>query len=85
MAASPASGSSSEHEMFNPSYGLSEYPAHDNYTLQINLVSGVNPGHLDYFKFIGRVLGLAAFYHRFLNAYFVTDFYKSTRRLTEGP
>jgi E3 ubiquitin-protein ligase NEDD4 len=31
------------HEMFNPSYGLFEYSAHDNYTLQINLTSGVNP------------------------------------------
>jgi E3 ubiquitin-protein ligase NEDD4 len=59
------------HEMFNPSYGLFEYSAHDNYTLQINPASGVNPEHLDYFKFIGRVLGLAVFHHRFLDAYFV--------------
>ena len=36
------------HEMFNPSYGLFEYSAHDNYTLQINPASGVNPEHLDY-------------------------------------
>ena len=42
------------HEMFNPSYGLSVYSAYDNYTLQINPASGVNPEHLDYFKFIGR-------------------------------
>ncbi|KAI9508971.1 hypothetical protein F5148DRAFT_822211 [Russula earlei] len=64
------------HEMFNPSYGLFEYSAHDNYTLQINPASGVNPEHLDYFKFIGRVLGLAIFHHRFLDAYFVPGFYK---------
>ncbi|KAH8977835.1 HECT-domain-containing protein [Lactarius akahatsu] len=64
------------HEMFNPSYGLFEYSAHDNYTLQINPASGVNPEHLDYFKFIGRVLGLAVFHHRFLDAYFVPSFYK---------
>ena len=64
------------HEMFNPSYGLFEYSAHDNYTLQINPASGVNPEHLDYFKFIGRVLGLAVFHHRFLDAYFVPGFYK---------
>lgn len=62
--------------MFNPSYGLFEYSAHDNYTLQINPASGVNPEHLDYFKFIGRVLGLAVFHHRFLDAYFVPGFYK---------
>ena len=64
------------HEMFNPSYGLFEYSAHDNYTLQINPASGVNAEHLDYFKFIGRVLGLAIFHNRFLDAYFVPGFYK---------
>ncbi|KAI9430170.1 hypothetical protein BJY52DRAFT_1219356 [Lactarius psammicola] len=46
------------HEMFNASYGLFQYSAHDN-TLQINRASGVNPEHLDYFKFIGHVLGPA--------------------------
>ncbi|VDB98127.1 unnamed protein product [Peniophora sp. CBMAI 1063] len=64
------------HEMFNPSYGLFEYSAHDNYTLQINPASGINPEHLDYFKFIGRCLGLAIFHHRFLDAYFVPSIYK---------
>ena len=63
-------------EIFNPSYGLFEYSAHDNYTLQINPASGVNPEHLDCFKFIGRVVGLAVFHHRFLHAYFVPGFYK---------
>ena len=64
------------HKMFNPGYGLFEYSAHDNYTLQINPASGVNPEHLDYFKFIGHVLGLAVLHHRFLDAYFVARFYK---------
>ncbi len=64
------------YEMFNPSYGLFEYSAHDNYTLQINHALGANPEHLDYVKFIGRIFGLAAFHHRFLNAYFVPGFYK---------
>ncbi len=38
---------------------------------------GLEPGvpRLSYFKFIGRVLGLTVFHHRFLNAYFV-GFYK---------
>jgi E3 ubiquitin-protein ligase NEDD4 len=31
----------------------------------------VNPEHLDFFKLIGRVLSLAVFHHRFLNAYSV--------------
>ncbi|CAD6577622.1 MAG: E3 ubiquitin-protein ligase pub1 [Cyphobasidiales sp. Tagirdzhanova-0007] len=64
------------HEMFNPFYCLFEYSAHDNYTLQINPHSGINPEHLNYFKFIGRVLGLAIFHRRFLDAYFITSFYK---------
>ncbi|KAF8201515.1 hypothetical protein BJ912DRAFT_945571 [Pholiota molesta] len=50
------------HEMFNPFYCLFEYSAHDNYTLQINPASGVNPEHLNYFKFIGRCLGLGIFH-----------------------
>ena len=64
------------HEMFNPFYCLFEYSAHDNYTLQINPHSDVNPEHLRYFKFIGRVVGLAVFHQRFLDAFFVTAFYK---------
>jgi E3 ubiquitin-protein ligase NEDD4 len=64
------------HEIFNPSYGLFEYSTHDNYTLQINPASAVNPDHLSYFKFIGRCLGLAIFHRRFLDAYFVPSFYK---------
>ncbi|KAI9144726.1 hypothetical protein BKA69DRAFT_1122162 [Paraphysoderma sedebokerense] len=64
------------HEMFNPFYCLFEYSAHDNYTLQINPNSGVNPDHLNYFRFIGRVVGLSVFHRRFLDAFFVTAFYK---------
>ncbi|KAJ3411384.1 hypothetical protein HDV05_002309 [Chytridiales sp. JEL 0842] len=63
-------------EMFNPFYCLFEYSAHDNYTLQINPHSGINPEHLNYFKFIGRVVGLGIFHQRFLDAFFVTAFYK---------
>ncbi|KAG1746008.1 uncharacterized protein EDB91DRAFT_1080235 [Suillus paluster] len=64
------------HEIFDPSYGLFQYSAHDNYTLQMNWMSGINPEHLTYFKFIGRCLGLAIFHRRFLDAYFVPSFYK---------
>ncbi|KAL7754326.1 hypothetical protein RI367_000307 [Sorochytrium milnesiophthora] len=65
------------HEMFNPFYCLFEYSAHDNYTLQINPNSAVNPEHLNYFKFIGRVVGLSIFHRRFLDAFFVAAFYKA--------
>lgn len=64
------------HEMFNPVYCLFEYSAHDNYTLQINPRSNVNPEHLSYFKFIGRVAGLAVFHQRFLDSFFIPAFYK---------
>ncbi|KAI9450940.1 hypothetical protein BJY52DRAFT_137256 [Lactarius psammicola] len=66
MAASPASGSSSS--WFNASYGLFVYSAYDNYTLQINRAPGVSSEHLDYFKFVVHVLGLAVFRYQLLNA-----------------
>jgi E3 ubiquitin-protein ligase NEDD4 len=53
-----------------------EYLAHDNNVLQINPASGVNPEHLNYFKFIGRVLGLGIFHRCFLDAYFIVSFHK---------
>ncbi|RPA91244.1 HECT-domain-containing protein [Choiromyces venosus 120613-1] len=68
------------HEMFNPFYCLFEYSAHDNYTLQINPHSGINPEHLNYFRFIGRVVGLAIFHRRFLDAFFIGAFYKMILR-----
>lgn len=68
------------HEMFNPFYCLFEYSAIDNYTLQINPHSGINPEHLVYFKFIGRVVGLAIFHRRFLDAFFIGAFYKMILR-----
>lgn len=66
--------------MFNPFYCLFEYSAHDNYTLQINPHSGINPEHLNYFRFIGRVVGLAIFHRRFLDAFFIGAFYKMILR-----
>ena len=65
------------HEIFNPFYGLFTYSSHDNYTLQINPHSGIiNPDHLDYFHFVGRIVGLAIFHQRFLDAFFIQPFYK---------
>lgn len=68
------------HDMFNPFYCLFEYLSHDNYTLQINPNSAVNPEHLNYFKFIGRVVGLGVFHRRFLDAFFVGALYKMMLR-----
>ncbi|XP_014289264.1 E3 ubiquitin-protein ligase Nedd-4 isoform X1 [Halyomorpha halys] len=64
-------------EMFNPYYGLFEYSAMDNYTLQINPISGLcNEEHLNYFKFIGRIAGLAVYHGKLLDAFFIRPFYK---------
>ncbi|XP_015371652.1 PREDICTED: E3 ubiquitin-protein ligase Nedd-4 isoform X2 [Diuraphis noxia] len=64
-------------EMFNPYYGLFEYSAMDNYTLQINAMSGLcNEEHLHYFKFIGTVAGMAVYHGKLLDAFFIRPFYK---------
>ena len=44
--------------------------------LWINPTSGVNPKHFNYFKFIGRVLGLGIFHRHFLDAYLIGSFHK---------
>lgn len=64
-------------EVFNPYYGLFEYSASDNYTLQINPNSGLcNEEHLSYFKFIGRLAGMAVYHGKLLDAFFIRPFYK---------
>ena len=64
-------------EMFNPYYGLFEYSAMDNYTLQINPYSGLcNDDHLKYFTFIGRIAGMAIYHGKLLDAFFIRPFYK---------
>lgn len=40
----------------------------DNYTLQINPISGLcNEEHLNYFKFIGRIAGMAVYHGKLLD------------------
>lgn len=38
--------------------------------------SHINPEHLDYFRFVGRAVGLAVFHRRFIDAHFSTSLYK---------
>ncbi|XP_060521947.1 E3 ubiquitin-protein ligase SMURF2 [Cylas formicarius] len=63
-------------EMLNPQYGLFQYSRDDHYTLQINPDSSVNPEHLSYFHFVGRVLGIAVFHNHQLEGGFTLPFYK---------
>ena len=63
-------------QLFNPYYGLFEYSATDNYTLQINPNSGIcNEDHLMWFKFIGRIAGMAVFHKKLINGFFIRPFY----------
>ncbi|XP_058828443.1 E3 ubiquitin-protein ligase SMURF2 [Topomyia yanbarensis] len=63
-------------EMLNPQYGLFQYSGDDRYSLQINQDSGINPDHLSYFHFVGRVLGIAVFHNHVLDGGFTLPFYK---------
>jgi len=48
------------HEILNPMYCLFEYASNNNYCLQINSKSGINPDHLKYFKFVGRIIAMVS-------------------------
>ncbi|CAH1112298.1 unnamed protein product [Psylliodes chrysocephalus] len=63
-------------EMLNPQYGLFQYSRDNHYTLQINPDSSVNPEHLSYFHFVGRILGIAVFHNHQLEGGFTLPFYK---------
>eukprot|EP00111_Clytia_hemisphaerica_P022419 TCONS_00065893-protein len=71
-------------EMFNPQYGLFKNSKDAQYTLEINPDSGVNPEHLSFFHFVGRVVGLAVFHGHYLDGGFTLPFYKQLlgKRLT---
>lgn len=42
----------------------------------LTALTGVNPDHLSYFHFVGRVLGIAVFHGHCLDGGFTTPFYK---------
>ncbi|UZJ54316.1 hypothetical protein CBS101457_003636 [Exobasidium rhododendri] len=62
--------------MFNPDYALFAPCAADRTTYQPNRASAINPDHLAFFKFVGRVIGKAIYDGRLLDAYFTRSFYK---------
>uniref|UniRef100_A0A674BAY3 E3 ubiquitin-protein ligase n=1 Tax=Salmo trutta TaxID=8032 RepID=A0A674BAY3_SALTR len=64
------------HEVLNPMYCLFEYAGKDNYCLQINPASYINPDHLKYFKFIGRFIAMSLFHGKFIDTGFSLPFYK---------
>uniref|UniRef100_A0A671LJ38 E3 ubiquitin-protein ligase n=1 Tax=Sinocyclocheilus anshuiensis TaxID=1608454 RepID=A0A671LJ38_9TELE len=65
------------HEVLNPMYCLFEYAGKDNYCLQINPASYINPDHLKYFRFIGHCIPNGALFHgKFIDTGFSLPFYK---------
>ena len=63
-------------QIFNPDYALFRTSALDRITYQPNRSSWVNPDHLQYFEFVGRIIGKAIVDGRLLDCYFTRSFYK---------
>lgn len=67
-------------EIFNPNYVLFEQAGGKASTFHPNKTSYVNPDHLSFFQFIGRIVGKAIFDGHHLEAYFTRSFYKHMLR-----
>ncbi|KRX14510.1 NEDD4-like E3 ubiquitin-protein ligase WWP2 [Trichinella nelsoni] len=72
------------HAILDPMYCLFEYSGKNKYNLEINPASYVNPDHLKYFKFVGRIVAMAFFHSKFIYNGFTMPFYKRMlgKRLT---
>lgn len=63
-------------QMFNPDYALFLPVVSDKTTFHPNRTSYVNPEHLSFFKFIGRIIGKAIYDNCFLDCHFSRAVYK---------
>jgi E3 ubiquitin-protein ligase HUWE1 len=63
-------------QMFDPGYALFIPVSSDRTTFHPNLTSSINPEHLMFFKFIGRVIGKALYEGRVLDCHFSRAVYK---------
>ena len=63
-------------KMFDQNYALFATTPGDRVTYMPNPSSHVNPNHLNYFKFIGRVIAKAIYDNKLLECYFTRSFYK---------
>ena len=57
-------------------YALFKTSPGDKVTYMIYEQSQTNPNHLDYFKFVGRVIAKAIYDNKHLECYFTRSFYK---------
>jgi hypothetical protein len=62
-------------EIFNPNYALFT-STEDGCTFQPNQNSSINPDHLSYFRFVGRIVGKAVADGFLLDAHFTRSLYK---------
>jgi E3 ubiquitin-protein ligase HUWE1 len=63
-------------QMFDPNYALFVPVSSDRTTFHPNTLSGINEEHLQFFKFIGRIIGKALYEGRVLDCYFSRAVYK---------
>ncbi|QUC16386.1 uncharacterized protein UV8b_00627 [Ustilaginoidea virens] len=63
-------------QMFDPNYVLFIPVSSDRTTFHPNKLSAVNPEHLLFFKFIGRIIGKALYEGRLLDCFFSRAVYK---------
>lgn len=63
-------------QMFDPNYVLFTPVSSDRTTFHPNKLSGINPEHLMFFKFIGRIIGKALYEGRLLDCFFSRAVYK---------
>ncbi|KRX45470.1 E3 ubiquitin-protein ligase HUWE1 [Trichinella murrelli] len=63
-------------EIFDPNYALFMTASGDSVTYTINPSSYINREHLQYFKFIGRLIAKAIYDNKLLDCYFTRAFYK---------
>jgi E3 ubiquitin-protein ligase HUWE1 len=62
--------------MFDPNYALFMINPGDRVTYMPNPLSHYNANHIQYFKFIGRVIAKAIFDNKYMDCYFTRSFYK---------
>ncbi|KAK6740124.1 hypothetical protein RB195_008539 [Necator americanus] len=63
-------------ELFHPYYGLFEYSAPDQYTVQISPHSNLVQQEMQWMELAGRVLGLALLHRCLIDTFFTRTFYK---------
>ena len=66
-------------EIFNPNFAL--FVLTENQTYQPNPFSGINPQHIEYFNFIGKVIARAIIQGQYVKFHLVRSFIRQILRL----